>query len=110
VTNKQHKMRVALQVRIEPGKYKIGPQTIGAIYEIDPLFKNEELEWSTKRRGVAMLVGLLVKVEDVIGDLVARKFHDFSSTKAAVQLKGKSCTLVLTRNCSVDLLIVTLTT
>ena len=30
---------------------------------MDPKFSNSESEWSTKRRGVTVLVGLLVKVE-----------------------------------------------
>ena len=55
----------ALVVRIRPDAYTIGPQTIGARSQMDPKFSNSELEWSTKRRGVAVLVGLLVKVEGV---------------------------------------------
>ena len=59
---------MSLQVRIEPGTYRddVDPETIGArkrTVKIDPRFSNDELEWSTKRRGVTFLVGLLVKVE-----------------------------------------------
>jgi len=53
-------------VRIQPGAYRVGPETIGAQGTIDPLFPNTELEWSTNRRGVVILVGLLVKVEDMV--------------------------------------------
>ena len=35
---------------------------------MDPRFSNSELEWSTKRRGVTVLVGLLVKVEGLDDD------------------------------------------
>ena len=51
-------------MRIEPGTYTISKQTIGASRDIDPLFPNSQLEWSTKRRNVAILVGLLVKIEE----------------------------------------------
>ena len=57
------KVRVALQVRIQPDSYDIGEQTIGVKQQIDPMFHNTELEWSTKRRGVCLLSGLLIKVE-----------------------------------------------
>ena len=54
---------VALQVRIQPDAYTVGPQTIGSRVEIDPKFPNSRLEWATKRRGVTVLVGLLVRME-----------------------------------------------
>ena len=57
----------------------MGKQTIGAGGTIDPLFPNSELEWSTDRRGVVILVGLLVKVEDIVGD-VSSKIKDLSVT------------------------------
>ena len=63
----EHDLRIAFQVRIRPDTYDVGKQTIGARGTIDPLFPNSELEWSTHRRGVVILVGLLVKVEDVVG-------------------------------------------
>lgn len=58
--------KVAFQVRIKPKCYKVGPETVGLTArgkEIDPNFKNEELEWMTKQRGVIMLVGLLIKLD-----------------------------------------------
>ena len=79
LTEIQHDIRVALQVRIRPDTYDVGKQTIGARGTIDPLFPNSELEWSTDRRGVVILVGLLVKVEDVVGD-VTSKMKDLSVT------------------------------
>ena len=50
-------------MRIEPGKYDVSRHTVGISGDIDPMFPNSQLEWSTKRRGVSMLVGLLVKIE-----------------------------------------------
>ena len=58
-------VRVAFQVRIKPGSYKIGPQTVGLHDQLDPYFKNEELEWSTRARGAIILTGVLVKLETV---------------------------------------------
>ena len=56
---------------------------------MDPKFSNSELEWSTKRRGVAVLVGLLVKVEGVdqetdTGDSGAGSWYGTSSTTGCV--------------------------
>ena len=57
-------------MRVKPGSYDIGPETIGAGQRsVDPRFPNKELEWATKRRGVTFLVGLLVKVEGMGDDL-----------------------------------------
>ncbi|XP_064610379.1 neuralized-like protein 4 [Liolophura sinensis] len=62
-TKKMYHCRVAFQVWVKPGSYKIGPQSIGANEQIDPRFSNNELEWATKERGSIMLCGLLIKVE-----------------------------------------------
>ncbi|CAH1250763.1 NEURL4 [Branchiostoma lanceolatum] len=61
--------RVAFQLCIRPDSYEVGPETIGARREgrtIDPLFSNDELEWSTKERGGTALYGLLVKLETFV--------------------------------------------
>ncbi|XP_078583959.1 neuralized-like protein 4 [Branchiostoma floridae x Branchiostoma japonicum] len=66
-SRKVYKARVAFQLCIRPSSYKVGPETVGAKKRketIDPLFKNEELEWSTRERGGHALYGLLVKLED----------------------------------------------
>ena len=55
--------QVVLQVRIEPGSYKVGHETVGATSQIDPLFSNNELDWSTDRRGVVIISGVLVKLQ-----------------------------------------------
>jgi hypothetical protein len=58
--------RVGFQVRIQPGKYAVGPETVGATAKkivIDKHFRNQELEWSTDLRGVVILTGILVKIE-----------------------------------------------
>ena len=62
-TYKSYKAKVLLQVRIEPGSYEVGPQRVGATSQIDPLFTNDELEWSTERRKVTVIYGVLVKLE-----------------------------------------------
>ena len=62
-TKKVHHVRLAFQVYVKPGSYKIGPQTIGANEQIDARFSNSELEWSTKERGSTLLHSLLMKVE-----------------------------------------------
>lgn len=59
--------RVAFQVRIKPDSYKVGKETVGATSRgvtIDDHFSNQELEWSTDCRGVVILVGILIKVEE----------------------------------------------
>ena len=62
-TSQTYRARVAFQVRIKPGSYDVGDQTIGATANLDPKFSNTQLEWSTKRRGVTVFTGLLVQVE-----------------------------------------------
>ena len=61
---RNHRVRVALQVRIKPGAYKTGRKTI------------HELEWSTKRRGATILVGLLVKVQGFVSDVSTATLRD----------------------------------
>ncbi|XP_070554512.1 neuralized-like protein 4 [Ptychodera flava] len=58
-----HKAQVAFQVYIQPDTYERGPETVGLKTKLDPEFNNQELEWSTKRRGVILLAGVLVKLE-----------------------------------------------
>ena len=62
-SKKTHFARIAFQVCVKPGSYKIGPQSIGANEQIDPKFDNNEIEWSTKERGATVLAAMLVKVE-----------------------------------------------
>lgn len=63
VTHHSYKAKVLLQVRIEPESYTVGPQTVGATSQIDPHFTNDELEWSTDRRKVTVIYGVLVKLQ-----------------------------------------------
>ena len=65
VSKRQCVTKVAFQIRIQPATYDVGPETIGSRFQIDPKFPNSQLEWSTKRRGVTVLVGLLVQVSGV---------------------------------------------
>ncbi|XP_070552398.1 uncharacterized protein [Ptychodera flava] len=64
IAKKVYWSKVAFQVWIKPESYNIGPQTIGAKYEIDPRFNNQELEWFTKRRGCIVVSGLLVNLQE----------------------------------------------
>jgi hypothetical protein len=57
-TKKTYCVRIGLQVWLKPGSYKVGPQSLGCDEQIDPKFKNNELEWSTKERGSIMLQSL----------------------------------------------------
>ncbi|CAD5115981.1 DgyrCDS4912 [Dimorphilus gyrociliatus] len=59
---KDFNVKVAFQVLIKPGTYKIGKETIGTSERIDQRISNDEIEWSTKRRGVIIPYGLLIKV------------------------------------------------
>ena len=84
VTGKQCGCRVAFQVRIRPDSYHIGPQTIGVKHQMDPRFPNSELEWSTKRRGVTVLVGLLVKIEGVEDDADVQLLEQLEAEQPAL--------------------------
>ena len=61
-SGRSYNAKVAFQVLISPGSYKVGPETIGARGEIDPDFSNQEMEWSTNQQGCHILSGLLVKL------------------------------------------------
>ncbi|XP_019620776.1 PREDICTED: p53-induced death domain-containing protein 1-like [Branchiostoma belcheri] len=64
---KKYTARVAFQVCVRPGCYKVMGETVGATGRgetIDPLFSNQEMEWFTKERGAHTLYGLLVKLEE----------------------------------------------
>ena len=63
-TNKSFSSKAVLQLCINPDSYQVGPETIGAISDIDPKFSNQEIEWSTKQRGSIILYGLLVKLDE----------------------------------------------
>jgi hypothetical protein len=61
---KGRQYQVAFQLRQRPDSYSIGQETVGAEERgetIDPLFKNNELEYYTKRKGVHELYRLLVR-------------------------------------------------
>ena len=56
--------QLAFQVRIRPGTYGVGQQTVGAVDRIDPHFSNNEVEWYTtgEEHGSLILTGLMVKL------------------------------------------------
>ena len=62
---------MAFQLRVKPGSYDVIPETVGATkrgHRIDPHFPNADLEWATDWKGSFLLVGLLVKVENLVKD------------------------------------------
>lgn len=63
LTQKEHFARVAFQVRIRPGCYTAGPQSIGANHTIDPYIENSRIEWTTKETASIVLCALLISVE-----------------------------------------------
>eukprot|EP01083_Nonionella_stella_P114737 339536_1 len=59
------KAKCAFQLRIRPGSYTIGHETIGATKKgntVDTHFNNNELEWYTKENVGIVVHGLLIKV------------------------------------------------
>ena len=58
-------IKFVFQVRIKPGSYKIGQQTVGAKRQIDKSFNNIELEWYTKQNIGILITGLLMKIENM---------------------------------------------
>jgi len=68
-THKLHHARVAVQLCVKPGAYKVSSAHIsdtdveGAMEQIDAKFSNSELEWSTKECGSTSLCALLIRVD-----------------------------------------------
>eukprot|EP00058_Branchiostoma_floridae_P012472 XP_002597960.1 hypothetical protein BRAFLDRAFT_79796 [Branchiostoma floridae] len=65
-TSQKYRVRSAFQARIRPGSYSIGPTTLHHVRRgdrIDPIYGNDEIEWSTKHVDAIMLYGLLIKME-----------------------------------------------
>eukprot|EP00698_Gefionella_okellyi_P008114 TRINITY_DN1998_c0_g1_i1.p1 TRINITY_DN1998_c0_g1~~TRINITY_DN1998_c0_g1_i1.p1 ORF type:complete len:1099 (-),score=191.89 TRINITY_DN1998_c0_g1_i1:76-3336(-) len=61
VTGQTYKMQVAFQLRVRPGSYQVGRETIGAKKELDRVIPNSEIEWYTRERGAQMIIGLLLR-------------------------------------------------
>ncbi|KAI8506477.1 E3 ubiquitin-protein ligase mib1 [Branchiostoma belcheri] len=61
--DKTYEAKVALQLYIKPGSYKVSASTV-ARKNIDKRFSDSEIEWSTDRHGVIIVYGLLVKLEE----------------------------------------------
>ncbi|KAJ9440073.1 hypothetical protein DIPPA_15767 [Diplonema papillatum] len=58
-----HRYRFALQVRIQPGTYTVGQETVGAKRRgdiIDPYVPNTSIEWYTSELHTHMITGILV--------------------------------------------------
>lgn len=68
-THKLHQARVAVQLCVKPGAYKVGSAHIsdtdveGVMEQIDAKFSNSELEWSTKEHGSTCLCALLIRID-----------------------------------------------
>ncbi len=56
--------RVALQVEVNPGSYKVGPPSFGPISPPDPHFKLDETEWLSTERGNTVISALLLCVQE----------------------------------------------
>ena len=65
---KKYLARLAFEVDIHPGSYKIGPPSIEGILIgiIDSHFKLDETEWLTKEKGNTVIKALLVHLEQVL--------------------------------------------
>ena len=62
-TGKKYWVRVAFQVWICAGSYKVGKSTM-AVKNIDARIPDEKIEWSTVERGATHFSGILVKLEE----------------------------------------------
>ena len=63
VSKRTYTAKIALQVEVHPGSYKIGPPSVStSTTSADPHFKLDETEWLTKERGNTSITALLVYV------------------------------------------------
>ncbi len=60
---KRYRARLAFEVDIHPGSYKIGPPSTSVTSVIDAHFKLDETEWLTKEKGNTAIKALLVHLE-----------------------------------------------
>lgn len=63
-SGKAYQAKLAFQMRLRPGTYGVGQQTVRANKPIDKHFSNNEIEWYTEgsEHGAHVLTGLLVKL------------------------------------------------
>eukprot|EP01084_Bolivina_argentea_P138662 244078_1 len=62
------KVQFAFQLRIRPGSYNVGQETVGAARigkTLDAHFSNNEIEWYTKENLSIVLYGLLLKITEI---------------------------------------------
>ena len=89
---KLYKCRVAFQVLIKPGSYKIDKETLGyGQKQIDSEFDNSEIEWSTKQYGTTILYGLLIKAEPTmcVYQKICQRFLKTLSLPGSAEYKAK---------------------
>eukprot|EP00095_Tigriopus_kingsejongensis_P009407 maker-scaffold143_size313727-snap-gene-1.19 protein:Tk09407 transcript:maker-scaffold143_size313727-snap-gene-1.19-mRNA-1 annotation:"neuralized-like protein 4-like" len=66
ISKSAYQARIAFQVEVQPGSYKIGPpSSLELLRPPDPHFKLDETEWLTKERGNTVVSALLVKLDKV---------------------------------------------
>eukprot|EP01083_Nonionella_stella_P024319 67205_1 len=78
-SNRALKVQFAFQLRVRPGSYGIGQETVGASragLSLDKAFSNDELEWYTKESAGIVLHGLMVHVKEVNVKLKKNKNKD----------------------------------
>uniref|UniRef100_A0A0K2UFM8 NHR domain-containing protein n=1 Tax=Lepeophtheirus salmonis TaxID=72036 RepID=A0A0K2UFM8_LEPSM len=62
-TKRSYEAKMALQLDVHPGSYKVGPPTAGTSISYDSHFKVDETEWLTKERGNTAITGILISLE-----------------------------------------------
>lgn len=63
-TKKKYRVRIALQVEVHPGSYKVGPPSFRPCVHKEERLKVEEIEWLTKEKGNTDISALLVRLEE----------------------------------------------
>eukprot|EP01084_Bolivina_argentea_P290023 498125_1 len=75
--NRTLQAQFAFQLRIRPGCYKVGQETVGAARQgisLDNNFTNNEVEWYTKENIGILLHGLLIKIKEI--NVPLKKFKE----------------------------------
>ena len=62
---KLFKARLAFQVYVKPGSYKVAQDVVGDNNIFDVKFSNSEIAWQTKEKGATRICALLVNLKPV---------------------------------------------
>ena len=95
----EYNTRVAFQVFVKPESYKISGETVAAKETIDPLFTNDELEWSTEEQGATIIYGLLVNLEMV--KVSGSSDAEFPNTRRQMQLNSDGDAVMTSRSADI---------